>query len=85
MVTKPMTVGETLRINFSTAALGGVRIKVADESGEPIEGYDSGVLFGNSTDRPVDFEKTLSELSGRAVRLVFEMRDADVYSFCSDL
>lgn len=85
LMTKPMTLGETLEINFSTSALGGVRIVVCDDSGKAINGYDSGVLFGNSTARSVNFEKPLAKLEGKAVRLKIELCDADVYSFCSEL
>lgn len=80
VTTKPLTLGESLDINFSTSALGGVRIEILDEGGEAIEGYDSGVLFGNSTARTVEFEKPLSAIKGRAVRLRLTMRDADIYS-----
>jgi len=85
LLTKEMTLGDSLKMNFSTSAFGGVRIIVTDKSGEPIEGYDSGVLFGNSVDRNVDFEKPLSLLSGKEVRLKIIMKDADIYSICSDM
>ena len=84
-VTKATTLGDTLKINFKTSALGGVRIIICDTEGKAIEGYDSGVLFGNSVDRSVDFEKPLSLLSGKEVKLKFVMKDADVYSVCCDL
>jgi hypothetical protein len=83
--TKAMTVGDTLAINFSTSAFGGVRIVILDKDGKAIEGYDSGVLFGNSVHRNVDFEKPLSALSGKEVKLKFIMKDADIYSVCSEL
>lgn len=81
-VTKPLTFsGNTLSVNFATSALGYLRIRILDEDGAPIEGYDSGRLFGNSIDRPCDFEKSLSELCGKTVRLEFSMKDCDFYSF----
>ena len=80
-----MTLGDTMKINFKTSALGNVRIVILDEDGNPIEGYDSGNVFGNSTERPVEFERPLSKLSGKAVRLKFIMNDADVYSICCDI
>ena len=84
-ITKAMTLGDTLAINFSTSAFGGVRILICDKDGEAIEGYDSGVLFGNSVHRNVDFEKPLSALSGKEVKLKLIMKDADIYSVCSEL
>ena len=83
--TKAMTLGDTLAINFSTSALGGIRIVICDEDGKAIDGYDSGVLFGNSVNRNVDFENPLSALRGKNVKLKFIMKDADLYSVCSDL
>jgi homogentisate 1,2-dioxygenase len=70
-----------LEINFKTSALGGVRIEILDEAGAPMEGYDSGRLFGNSLSRPVDFDAPLSALAGKAVRLRITLTDADLYSF----
>ena len=82
IVTKPLVfAGDTLHINFSTSALGGVRIRLLDEAGEAIPGYDSGVHFGDSVEREVTFEKPLAALAGTAVRMEFTMRDADLYSF----
>ena len=82
VLTKPVEVkGDLFVINFATSALGGLRITLCNENGESIEGYDSGSLFGNKVDRPVRFEKTLSELCGKRVRLKMELNDAHLYSF----
>ncbi len=69
-------------MNFATSALGFVRIRILDENGAPIEGYDYGNHFGDSVDRIVGFEKSLKELNGKAVRLEITMSDSDFYSFC---
>ena len=50
-------------------------------NGFALEGYDSGVLFGDSTERCIVFEKSLKELWGKAVRLKITLKDADLYSF----
>ena len=82
ILTKPLTfTGEKLSINFETSCFGHVRIKICDENGEPIEGYDSRTLFGNTVNRPVDFEKDLGDLCGKTVRLNIELKDAELYSF----
>lgn len=82
VLTKPIEfTGGELEINFSTSALGYVRISLCDEEGSPIEGFDSGRLFGDSVDRPVDFAGNLNDLSGKPVRLLIEMKDAELYSF----
>ena len=82
VTTKPFTFdGSQLYLNFSTSALGYLRLQILDESGNAIDGYDSGRLFGNTIDRPCDFEKPLSDLAGKPIRFKFSMRDADLYAF----
>lgn len=82
VVTKPLTFkGNTLSMNFATSSLGFVRIRILDENGAPMDGYDSGNHFGDSLDRPVVFEKPLSDLNSKPVRLEIALKDADLYSF----
>ena len=82
VLTMPLTFeGDSLEINFATSALGHVRIVICDENGEALSGYDSGKHFGNSLERKIGFPKPLSELSGKTVRIKFEIKDADLYSF----
>lgn len=82
VVTKPVVFeGDTLSVNFSTSAAGGMRIILEDADGHPLDGYDSGELFGDSTDRIVDFPAPLASLAGQPVRLRFELRDANIYAF----
>jgi len=85
VLTKPFVFGGAgLEINFATSCLGYVRIRMCGEDGAPIPGYDSGRLFGDSLDRPVDFEKSLAELAGKPVRMLADMSDAELYSFKFD-
>ena len=82
VLTRPIRFeGNALSINFATSAAGYVRIRLLDADGAPIEGYDSGCLFGNSVDRTVDFSEALEKLAGKEVRMEISMRDADLYSF----
>ena len=82
VLTMPLTFeGDSLEINFATSALGHVRIVICDENGEALSGYDSGKHFGNSLGRRIEFKKSLSALASRIVRLKFEIKDADLYSF----
>jgi hypothetical protein len=81
-VTAPLFAeGETLTLNFATSAIGGVSVSVCDENGSALEGYESGVIFGDSVRRPVEFSKPWGELTGKRVRLCFRMKDAHLYSF----
>ena len=82
ILTKSITVsGDDMHINFATSALGGVIVSVCDEDGNELDGYTSYTIFGDSVDRPVEFEKSLSELKGKSVKLKFKMSDAQLYSF----
>ncbi len=73
--------GDQLYINFATSALGYVRIRLAREDGTPISDFDSGRLFGDSIRRPVDFKGNLRDIKGKPVRILFDIKDADLYSF----
>jgi len=82
LLTHPVTfAASSMEINFATSSLGGVRILICGEDGVPLDGYDSGILFGDSLSRPVEFEKPLRDLAGCPVRLRFELCDADLYAF----
>ena len=78
--------GEYLEINFSSSAGGRLRIELQDECGNPIQGFaleDCDLQYGDQIDRVVTWngKAEVSELAGRAVRLHFELKDADVFAF----
>lgn len=82
VLTTPIPVnGDTLKVNFATSAMGGMTVTLCDLSGAPLAGYNSYVMFGNSVDRPVEFEQPLSALNGQTVRLRIRLSDAHLYSF----
>ncbi len=72
--------GEELAINFRTSAKGSVYLKITDDKGHPIEGYETCEIFGDSVDRTVDFDRPLAELAGRPVIFTFTMRDAELFA-----
>lgn len=86
LLTPPLTFeGDTLRLNFATSAFGGVRVEIQDAAGAPLPGFtlaDSVEIYGDSVDRPVVWNhgSDVSTLAGRAVRLRFVLRDADLYA-----
>ena len=86
LVTKPLVfAGKELVINYSTSAVGSVRVEVRDEKGAPIAGRtlrNCPETYGDGTERVVSWKKggDLSNLAGRPVRLRFVMRDADLYA-----
>ena len=87
LVTKPLKFeGQRLTMNFSTSAAGDVRVEVQDQGGRPLEDYslsDCDPIFGDELEREVQWKRgnTVDQLQGRAVRLRFVLRDADLYAF----
>ena len=86
VITKPLTfVGSKLRINFSTSAVGSVRVEIQDASGDAVPGYamdDMQPVYGDRLDFPVSWKNggNVGALAGLAIRLRFELKDADVFS-----
>lgn len=85
LVTKPFVFrGDKLALNYATSAAGSLRIEVQRPDGSRIEGFgldDCEVVFGDDVDRIVPLKGDLGSLAGQPVRLLFELRDADLYSF----
>ncbi len=87
LTTKPLRfTGDRLQLNFATGAAGSVQIEIQDADGKPIAGYslaDCPEIFGDELSRTVTWKggASVSDLSGKPVRLRLVLRDADVYSF----
>jgi len=86
ITTKPFTfTGKKLLLNFATSAPGFIKVEIQEAVGEPVAGYsleDAKELIGNYTKHPAAWRQgtDVSPLSGRAIRLKFVMKDADLYS-----
>ena len=87
LVTKPLTYsGSELHLNFATSAAGSLRVELQDPDGTALPGFsldDCHELFGDSVDRVVTWKQgaDVGQLSGQPVRLRFQLKDADLYSF----
>jgi len=87
LLTKPLKFdGSQLEINFSTSAAGSVRVEIQDGAGKPVPGCtlaDCNEQFGDQLDRIVSWKSgtDVSQLSGKTVQLLFELKDADLYAF----
>ncbi len=85
--TKPMTFdGSLLELNYSTSAVGTVKIEIQDDKGNALPGYgldDCPEMFGDEIDGVVRWEggSDVSSLAGKPVRLRLQLSDADVYAF----
>lgn len=86
MTTKPFTfTGSTLSLNFSTSAAGEIKVQILDTNGEPIKGFElenCTALIGNEIKRNVIWNNSssLEQLEGKAIKLQFLMKDANLYS-----
>lgn len=85
--TRPLVFeGDRLELNFATSAAGGILVEVRDAEGRPIEGFtfaDATPVIGNEIAKVVHWkgDPDLGALSGRPVRLAFELTDADLFAF----
>lgn len=73
-------------MNFASSAAGGVRVEIQKADGTPRPGYELNrcpEMIGDEIERIVVWKKgsDLGELAGKTIRLRFEMRDADLFSF----
>lgn len=87
LVTKPFTfTGSKLSINYATSAAGGLHVEIQTPGGEPLEGYamnECPEIIGDRLERIVSWKSgaDVSPLSGQPIRLRFQLKDADLYSF----
>jgi len=87
LLTKPLTfAGSRLVLNVSTSAAGAVRVEIQNADGRPVPGFalaDCREVYGDDLERTVAWKGNadLGALAGKPVRLRFEVKDADLYSF----
>lgn len=87
VMTKPLTfTGRELEVNYSTSAAGSMSVGVIPteqgiDGGKPLA--ECNELIGDRLDRVVRWRGNpdVSGLAGKPVRIVFQLRDADLYSY----
>jgi hypothetical protein len=86
MITKPLKfLGSRLELNCATSAAGEIRVEIQDADGKPVPGYslsESEPIIGDDLARAAVWRGggPPSSLAGKTVRLVFELKEADLYS-----
>ena len=86
MITRPLIFkGKKLVMNYSTSAVGYVKVAILDEDRKPLSGFGAGEaveIYGDEIERIVSWKHgaDVSRLAGRPIRLKFVMKDADLYS-----
>ena len=78
--------GSSLELNYSTSAVGSVRVELQDERGGALPGYgidDCPEIFGDEIDGTARWSRgpDVGGLAGKPVRLRFRLSDADIYAF----
>ena len=85
--TQPFTFdGSTLELNYSTSAVGTVKVEIQDEYGNAVPGFaldDCPEMFADEIEGPVAWNGggDVIALAGKQVQLRFWLKDADVYAF----
>lgn len=77
--------GMNLRINYSTSAVGGIRVEIQDVKGHPIQGFELNScqeIYGDEVSRIVAWKghSDIRALTTQPIRLRFVMHDADLFS-----
>lgn len=86
LITKPFRfAGKKLSLNFATSAPGYIKVEIQTTDGKAISGYSLGEsreLIGNFLDRAANWKSgsDVSKLTGQAIRLKFQLKDAHLYS-----
>ena len=80
---EPFQVG--LFVNYATSAAGSLRCEIQDEDGEVIPGFsmeECDEAVGDAIEYPLRWNGSadLSRLAAHPIRLLFELKDADLYS-----
>ena len=81
MLTKPLILDDgELHLN-ADASQGYVTVSITDDIGTPLENYTSRQVVGDQLDGKIEFSHSLEALSGKEIRLRFQLRNASLYSY----
>ena len=85
--TRPMVfTGQDLELNYSTSAVGSIKIEIQDADGRAVPGFtldDFPEKFGDEIEGKMSWNAggDVGSLAGTPIRLRFVLEDADVYAF----
>lgn len=85
VLTRPLIFdGSVLSVNYRSQDNGHLKIEVCNTDGQPLAGFsaaDCQPLQGDAVNGSVNWKKSVAQLSGRPVRLRFQLRDAELFAF----
>ena len=78
--------GDQLELNYSTSAVGSVKVEIQDDRGNALPGFslaDCPDMFADLIDDKVAWKsgRGVSSLAGKPIRLRFALMDSDLYAF----
>jgi hypothetical protein len=86
LLTKPfLFTGTQLELNMATSAAGFIKVQVEDPTGKPFKDFsfdDCPEMYSDQIKRTVKWQGSpwLTQLTGKPIRLRFQLKDADLYS-----
>jgi hypothetical protein len=84
MLRTPLVILDGTKLTVNAAIKGRLCLRLVDETGEPLTGFDAGdcrAIRGDALDHEVRWRARLSSLAGRPVRIEFLVTDGQVYGF----
>ena len=82
LITKPLIINaKSITVNANVQGEG--RVRFLNTNGEPLVDFGWVELKGDSIDHKVQWSKPLTALSGRAVRIEFQLKNAQLFGFDS--
>jgi len=78
--TKPVII-EASKITVNAMVIDSGQVRLVDEHGNQIEGFEWRELIGDSIDHNIKWNKELSTISGVPVRLEFQLKNAELFGF----
>ena len=87
LITKSLVMdGKELELNMASSAVGSITVEIQFPDGRPVEGYElenCDELFADKVSHTVKWHQgaDVTALAGKAIRLRFRIRDADLYAF----
>jgi hypothetical protein len=80
LITKPLLM-DAASITVNANVQGECRVRLLDANHEPLKGFDWVELKGDSIEHKVEWGKPLDALSGKAVCLEFQLKNAQLFGF----
>jgi hypothetical protein len=83
-LTTPPVILEGSKLTVNAHVGGDMRLRLLDEAGKPIPGFDAAdcqPIQGDGVALPVQWKGSLDTVKGKPVRIEFQMKDAQLYAF----